>query len=489
MKKNVYILGSGFSSLAASCYLARAGYEVSVLEKNAHIGGRARQWKHQGFTFDMGPSFYWMPDVFDTFFSDFEKKTSDYYSLHQLNPAYEVVFKNQNIAIPDNLDAICKLFESLETGAGKKLRAYIDKAGDNYRLAIQNLVYQPGESIFEIFTAETVAKLPLFFGTIKKDSQRLFDEEELRQIVQFPVLFLGAKPAQTPSFYNFMNYADFQLGTWYPEGGMYAVVAAMVTLAKSLGVSFKTDSEVVKMVIDPKRKAVSELHTQKHVFFPDIVLSGADYAHTEQLLPATYRQYQESYWAKKVFAPSALLFYIGFDCEIPNVAHHSLFFDTDFERHAAAIYDDKTWPEDPLFYASFPTKTDKTAAPNGKEAAIILIPLATAMQDDKSLHKSYFEMILSRLSRKVGRSLQEKVLFYRSFGIDDFKKEYHAYGGNAYGLANTLLQTHILRPKMKSKKLHNLFFTGQLTVPGPGVPPALISGKIVSQLIQKYVPV
>lgn len=485
MKKKIYIIGSGFSSLAASCYLAKAGYEVSVLEKNSHLGGRAQQLQRDGFTFDMGPSFYWMPDVFESFFSDFGKKPSDYYALEKLNPAYRVVFSNKSVTIPDNITAICEVFESLEKGSGIRLQKYIQSAGNNYKLAIQNLVYQPGEHLFEIISKDTIRKLPLFFTNIAQDSKKIASSKQLQQILQFPVLFLGAKPSATPSFYNFMNYADFALGTWHPQGGMYQVVEAMVSLAKELGVHFYTNKEVQKLEVS-STGSVTEIHTNGQIYFPDIVLSGADYVHTENLITKSKRQYSAKYWKKKVFAPSALLFYIGFDRELPNISHHTLFFDTDFEVHAKAIYDKPSWPKSPLFYGSFPSKTDASVAPKGKEAGVILIPLATHLEETEEVREFYFHEVIKRVSKTVGFDVMPHVLFKEYFGIQDFVSQYNSYGGNAYGLANTLLQTHVLRPKLRSKKVNNLFFTGQLTVPGPGVPPALISGKIVSTLIQNH---
>ncbi|OIQ21094.1 MAG: phytoene dehydrogenase [Flavobacterium sp. MedPE-SWcel] len=481
---SISIIGSGFSSLSAACYLANAGYKVSVFEKNDYLGGRARQLKINGFTFDMGPTFYWMPDVFESFFNDFNKKTSDYYLLNKLNPAYKVYFEDQSqITIGDNKKSILETFERIEKGSAKKLDSFLKNAESNYNLAIKDLVYQPGESLFEIINTKTALKLNLFIKTIRTDVKKVVKHPHLRKILEFPVLFLGAKPSNTPSFYNFMNYADFVLGTWHPKGGMYSVVEGMVTLAKSLGVSFFTSSNVSE--IKTKNNTVSGIIVNDKLIKSDIVLSGADYTHTEKLLPKKYRQYSDSYWENKTFAPSALLFYIGFDTKIPNVTHHSLFFDADFELHANEIYDNKKWPSNPLFYASFPSITDNTVAPDGKEAGIFLMPLATGLNDTPETREKYYKIIIERLSKQIGYNIKEHILFKESFCVNDFIEDYNSFGGNAYGLANTLFQTHILRPKLKSKKVKNLFFTGQLTVPGPGVPPAIISGKIVSELIQK----
>lgn len=481
----ILIIGSGFSSLSASCYLAKMGFDVTILEKNNTVGGRARQYKKDGFIFDIGPTFYWMPDVFERFFNDFNKTTQDYYKLNKLNPAYQIYFgKKDSISITDNFEDIKKTFEGIEKGSSKKLQQFINKAQVNYNIAIKDLVYKPGEYIFEIINRKTFIKLYEFVLTIKKQVNGYVKSKKLQKILEFPVLFLGAKPSNTPSFYNFMNYADFKLGTWHPEGGMYEVVKAITALSKSLGVKFVTDSEVNNIELNGNK--VVGVKTKSNIINCDILLSGADYHHTETLLPKKLRQYSESYWQKKTFAPSALLFYIGFDKKLKNVSHHTLFFDTDFEAHAKTIYDTKKWAEKPLFYASFPSITDHSVAPENTESGIFLIPIAPDSEDTPEIRNHYFDQLIERIEKITGETIKSNILFKESYCVKNFKDDYNSYKGNAYGLANTLTQTHILRPKLKSKKVDNLYFCGQLTVPGPGVPPSLISGKIVSDLILKH---
>jgi phytoene desaturase len=485
MKKEVAIIGSGFSSLAASCYLALGGWNVTVYEKNETVGGRARQLKKQGFTFDIGPTWYWMPDVFERFFSDFGKKPADYYELIKLSPAYQVYFgKSDSVTIGDTQHKIRQTFENIEEGSGTKLDAFLKEAKNNYEIAIKDLVYRPGLSPFELVTFETAKKLNQFFSTISKEIRSRFTNDKIIQILEFPVLFLGAKPSKTPAFYSFMNYADFGLGTFHPKEGMYSVVLALEKLAKELGVTIETNSNVEKIEVGNGK--VTALQVNGHTIQTDVVLSGADYHHSESLLEEKHRSYTKKYWNKKTFAPSSLLFYVGFDKKIKNTEHHTLFFDTDFEAHAKAIYDEPHWPENPLFYASFPSKTDKSIAPEGKEAGIFLIPLAPGLKDTPAIREHYFKKIISRFEQLTDQEISSSILFHESYCVNDFIKDYNSYKGNAYGMANTLLQTAFLRPKLKSKKVKNLYFTGQLTVPGPGVPPSLISGKLAAELIQKY---
>tara|TARA_B110000263_G_C15300248_1_gene507595 strand:- start:822 stop:2294 length:1473 start_codon:yes stop_codon:yes gene_type:complete len=488
MKKKIVIIGSGFSSLSASCYLAKNGFDVSIFEKNTTYGGRARQFKKDGFTFDIGPSWYWMPDVFDNFFNDFNKKVSDFYKLKKLNPGYEVYFgNNDSIKIGDTLEKIYSVFENEEKGSSIKLKKFIKKAQENYNIAVKDLIYKmPGISALEMITPSTIKKIGYFLSTIKEEVSREFKNPKLSKILEFPVLFLGAKPSATPAFYNFMNFADFGLGTWHPDKGMYSVVEGIVELAKQLGVKFYNNHNVEQILVEDKK--AKGVRSNGKIFNFDIVLSGADYNHSETLLENKHRGYSKKYWSKKVFAPSSLLFFVGFNKKIKNVSHHTLFFDVNFDDHAKSIYDQPEWPKNPLFYGNFPSITDNAMAPKGKESCFLLIPIASGIEDSKELREVYFEKILNRMEQLTNQPLKKHILFKESFCIKDFIDEYNSYKGNAYGMANTLMQTAFLRPKLISKKVKNLYFTGQLTVPGPGVPPALISGKLVSNIIISHNP-
>tara|TARA_R110002111_G_scaffold26397_2_gene57127 strand:+ start:1126 stop:2580 length:1455 start_codon:yes stop_codon:yes gene_type:complete len=484
MGKSISILGSGFSALSASCYLAKAGFDVSIYEKNDTVGGRARQLIKDGFTFDIGPSWYWMPDIFEKFFNDFGKSTSDYYQLDKLSPAYKIFFSDDVITIGDHMDKICKEFERIEPGSSIPLRKFITRAQDHYNIAINKVVLKPGLSPFELVTKETIMRLDRFYKTISSEVRKNFNNPKLISTLEFPVLFLGAKPNQTPSFYSFMNFADFGLGTWHPKGGMYEIVKAMKSLAESLGVSIHVNSNVEKIGV--KNGQAQSITINGKEIYSDVVLSGADYHHSETLLDQKYRQYSETYWEGRTFAPSSLLFYVGFNQKLKNIEHHNLFFDTDFEKHAEEIYDNPKWPKDPLFYVNFPSVTDKSMAPDGCETGFFLIPIAPGLEDTPELREQYFNIIINRFEKRTQQDVLKNILFKESYCVNDFVEDYNSYKGNAYGMANTLMQTAFLRPKLKSKKVDGLYFTGQLTVPGPGVPPSLISGKLVAELIEKH---
>lgn len=476
---NVIVIGAGFAGLSAAAYLARLGHNVSVFEKNSSVGGRARQFSFNDFRFDMGPTFYWMPDVFTKFFADFHKQPSDFYSLSRLDPGYSIVFDNDfSIRQSANFETLADTFDSIEPGSSNFLRSFIHNAGLNYRFAMQHAVYLPGRSPFELCSPQIARRIPQLISSLASVVDRNINDPRLRLMLEFPVLFLGAKPSLTPAFYNFMNYADIVLGSWHVHGGMINVARAIARIAHSLGVQIFCSSPVQRIVTNG-RKASGIIAND--TFYPaDAVVAAADYHHSESLLEPHFRNYRQSYWESRVMAPSAILFYIGFGKKLRRVTHHTLFFDADFDNHATLIYDNPDWPLRPLFYASFPSITDPSLAPDGKETAIILIPSAAGLPESPAVTQHYFRQIISRLEAFTGQSLADAVEYSTSYSINDFIGDYNAFKGNAYGLANTLWQTAFMKPKMFNRQLPNLFYAGQLTVPGPGVPTALISGKIAA---------
>jgi phytoene desaturase len=485
-KQKAIVIGAGIAGFSAACYLAKFGFEVTILEKNETIGGRARQFKSDGFTFDMGPSWYWMPEVFDNFFADFSKHTSDFYNLKRLDPSYRVYFNNDYKDIPANIDDFLSMVESMEVGAAEKMKLFLDEAAYKYKVGMDKMVWKPGLSISELLDKELISgvlKLDVF-KSMTSHIQSLFSNPDLIQLLEFPVLFLGDMPKRTPALYSLMNYADIKLGTWYPEKGMFQIIEGMQSLANSLDVNIITSAEVSTFEI--LEKQIKTVYTNKGNFKADVVVASADYHHIEQtLLPKAYRMYDENYWSNRKMAPGSLIFYLGISKKIPVLLHHNLFFDQDFEMHAEEIYETPKWPSKPLFYVSVTSKTDKFSAPEGCENVFILIPVAPDLKSNEALRETYFNMVMDRLEARINEPLRPYVIFKRSYAHEEFISDYHSYKGNAYGLANTLMQTSVLKPKIKNKKLDNLFYAGQLTIPGPGVPPSIISGKVVATLIKK----
>lgn len=485
-KSTAIVIGSGFAGLSAATSLADKGYDVTVLEKNSQPGGRARKFEKDGFTFDMGPSWYWMPDVFEDYFNRFGKKVSDYYNLERLDPSYRVYFKDGPTDLPADMDALKALFDSIEPGSGEKLDTFLEEAAYKYEVGIKELVYKPGRSIMEFADMRVLKGLVQMhlLTSMKSYLRKSFKHPKLLQLLEFPILFLGAMPKNTPALYSLMNYADMALGTWYPKGGMHKIVEGMVALAEEKGVKFLLNHDVVKFHYEGD--SISEVVTLRANHKADVIVAGGDYHHIEQkVLRRESRAYSEKYWDQRKLAPSSLLYYIGLDRRVEGLEHHNLFFDSDFDKHSAEIYEDVKWPTDPLFYVSAPSLTDPSVAPEGCENMFILIPVAPDMRETEKIQEHYFQVVMNRLKQHTGVDYRDHVIYRRDYAYSDFVADYHSFKGNAYGLANTLKQTAILKPKMKSPKVPNLYFTGQLTTPGPGVPPSLISGQVVAEEIVK----
>ncbi len=486
--KKIAVIGAGFSGLAAASGLAKAGYDVTVLEKNNSAGGRARKFEADGFTFDMGPSWYWMPDVFEKFFQQFGKTTSDYYELERLSPSYRIYYSANNfLDIPAGVEALCKLFDELEPGSSKNLLRFLEEGKYKYEIGINDLVYKPGLSVIELLDIKLLAgvfKMHVF-QSVSQYVRKFFKDPRIIQLLEFPVLFLGATAQKTPALYTLMNYADMALGTWYPKGGMHKIVDGLTTLATEQGVKFEFNSEVTRFVVNGSSIQEVIVNGQPRKF--DYVVAGADYHHVEQnLLPASHRRYSETYWQNRAMAPSSLIFYLGLNKKISGLLHHTLFFDEDFSVHAKEIYEDPKWPTAPQFYVSCTSQTDPTVAPAGGENIFILIPVAPGLKDEDSIREKYYTLVMDRFEKIMGQPIRDHVVYKRSYAHNDFQADYHAFKGNAYGLANTILQTANLKPSILNKKVTNLFYTGQLTVPGPGVPPSLISGQVVAkELIER----
>lgn len=484
----IAVIGAGFSGLSAAAYLGDAGHEVHVFEKNSSAGGRARQFStSNGYTYDMGPSWYWMPEVFEKFFGDFGFRVEDLYQLDLLDPSFDVVFpKNEKLSVPENYEQLRKVFEDIEPGSAAKLDKFMEEAQYKYEEGMERLVYMPGISLTEFVDINLIkgALRLQVFSSFSKHVRKYFSDPRLISLMEFPVLFLGAMPQDTPALYSLMNYAGLKLGTWYPQGGFGSVIQAMVKVAKAQGVQIHLDAPVEQIITGDNKVKALRVHGEKLEF--DAVIAAADYQHVEeQLLPKEFQNYGQKYWENKTFAPSCLIYYLGISERIPELEHHTLFFDEDLFEHSVEIYKDPKWPNKPLFYVCCPSRTDDSVAPEGHENLFLLMPLAPGLEDGEAVREKFFQIMMGRIEKQIGRSISGKIDYKKSYCVSDFITDYNSYKGNAYGLANTLQQTAVLKPKIRNKKLKNLFYAGQLTVPGPGVPPSLISGKISAEQVIK----
>ena len=484
----IAVIGAGFSGLSAAAYLGDAGHEVHIFEKNSSAGGRARQFTTPGgYTYDMGPSWYWMPEVFEKFFGDFGYRIEDLYQLDLLDPSFDVVFPgNEKLSVPENYERLREVFEEIEPGSAAKLDKFMEEAQYKYEEGMERLVYMPGISLSEFVDINLIkgALRLQVFSSFSKHVRKYFTDPRLISLMEFPVLFLGAMPQDTPALYSLMNYAGLKLGTWYPQGGFGSVIDAMVRVAKAQGVQIHLYAPVENIITSENEVKALKVHGEEIMF--DAVVAAADYQHVEeQLLPKEFQNYGQKYWENKTFAPSCLIYYLGISERIPELEHHTLFFDEDLFEHSVEIYKDPKWPEKPLFYVCCPSRTDDSVAPEGHENLFLLMPLAPGLKDDEAVREKFFKIMMTRLEKQIGRSISGKIDYKKSYCVSDFITDYNSYKGNAYGLANTLQQTAVLKPKIRNKKLKNLFYAGQLTVPGPGVPPSLISGKISAEQVIK----
>lgn len=485
--REVVVIGAGFSGLSAACHLAKGGAQVHVVERHEMAGGRARMFERDGFRFDMGPSWYWMPDLFERFFKTFGYGVDELYDLKRLDPSYRVVWPGGDAwDVPAGLDALRAFFESHEAGAGEAFDAFIEQTRYIYEEANNDYLFRPSLSLFEFVDPRLVRELfRLRMNRSMADYARdFFSHERLARLVEWPVLFLGASSKDTSAMYSLMSYADMALGTWYPMGGMHKIIEAMVRVATELGVEFHFNEKVERIVVERGRAVGVE--TSTGVRRADAVLAAADYHHVEsKLLERPWRQHDERYWDSRTMSPSSLLYYIGLEGDLGDLEHHTLFFDEDLDTHMEAVYDSPRWPDKPLFYACAPSVTDPSVAPEGCSNLFLLIPLAPGLPDSTAARERVFETVMDRLEAHVGHTIRDRMKVCIPYAMKDFEADYGAFKGNAYGMANTLKQTGPLKPKLRSKKLEGLYFAGQLTVPGPGMPPSLVSGELSASVLLK----
>jgi phytoene desaturase len=475
----VVVVGGGFGGLSAACYLADAGADVRLLEKNEQLGGRASRLEKDGFTFDMGPSWYLMPDVFERFFDHFGKHPSDYYDLEPLDPHYRIFFKDgDSCEARGDHEYMRELFESYEPGAGEAFDEYLETSQRHYETAMEKFVYEDRSQLRDWIDPDVMRAAPIglrLIGSMQGHVENYFDHPKLQQIMQYTLVFLGGAPHNTPALYNIMSHVDFNLGVYYPEGGLGGVVDGIVDLGEELGVTYETDSEVtgIARIYDG-----FVVETADGVFRPDRVVVNADYAHAErELLPEHERQYDDGYWESRTYAPSAFLIYLGVEGDVEDLAHHTLVLPTDWDDHFEQIFDAPGWPEDPAYYVCVPSKTDDSVAPEGHSNLFVLVPLAPGLPDGQRRRDQYRDRILADLAEHTGVDLRDRIVVEEQFSVSDFAERYNATQGTALGLAHTLRQTALLRPSNRSSAVDGLYFTGSFTTPGVGVPMCLISGE------------
>lgn len=484
----VIIVGSGFSGLATAALLAKQRFKVTVVEKNEQPGGRASVWIEGGFTFDMGPSWYLMPDVFERFFSEFNKKPEDLMDLIRLDPSYRVFFgPGDSLDISADLNRNLATFDEMEENGAEKMKKYLESAKYQYDVAMNQFIYKDYVHLTDFFNRKLVmegTKLHIF-DKLDHYAQRFFENPRIRKILEYNIVFLGGTPYNTPALYALMSHVDFNLGVWYPKGGIGKLVDVIYNLGLSQGVSFRFNEAVNK--IEVEGKTAKRVVTDKDTLDADIVVVNADYAYAEtNLLPEKSQTYPQKYWDGKSIAPSALLFFLGLNRKVENLIHHNLYFHPKWEKHFDTIFKKPSWPDEPSYYVSCTSKTDSSVAPIDGENIFILVPVAPNLEDNEKIREQYYNKILAHLENLIGENIKDAVVVKRIFAHNDFSHRYNAYQGTALGFAHTLRQTAIFRPRHKSKKVKNLYYTGHYTHPGIGVPMVIISSQILSEEIGRY---
>jgi len=487
MKRHAVIIGAGYAGLSSALLLLREGWQVTVLEKNEAPGGRARLWQEKGYSFDMGPSWYLMPEVFETFFASVGSSVAEAYDLTKLKTHYKVYFEGQEaVTITDDLERTKRLFESFEPGGAVRLQKYMDEAQYKYDTALGEFLYREYRTVFDFLNRKILTKgLSLgIFQKLDKFVRRFFGDVRARQILEYAMVFLGTSPQDAPALYSIMSHVDLKLGVFFPEGGMNGVAQAMARLVTQRGGTILCHHEVTALKVDEGR--VRSVETNRGSFTGDVVLNCGDYAWGEtKLLEPRWQSYKKAYWDQRTFAPSMFLVFLGVNRRLPGLEHHNLYFSADWNQHFDTIFKNPAWPQNPCFYLSAITKTDPAMAPAGAENLFLLVPVAPGLTDEDEFRAKYLEGLFDHVKKVTGEDLRQGLEVCRVFGPRDFENDYHAWGGTALGLAHTLFQTAVFRPAHRSKKVANLWYSGQYTHPGVGVPMTLIASDIVVKEIVK----
>lgn len=490
---NIVIIGSGVGGLASAVLLAKDGHHVTVIEKNEQPGGRAGILDRDGFRFDMGPSWYLMPEVFERFYQSVGTSTAEQLKLHHLSPHYRMFFPDgSHVDITGDLERDKQTFEQIEPGSAQAFDRYLEQSKRKYDVSLDTILYRNIRGISDFYNEEFRSRMMAagkeldVFESMDHYVRRFFKTEKMQQIIQYTLIFLGGMPQNTPALYSLMSHIDFNLGVWYPQGGIHAIIESLVRLGQQHGVEYAYDRPVTN--IETRNGQAVAVHCSAgdsiESYPCDLVLSNADYRHTESLIDRKrLRQYPDLYWNTRSLAPSAFILYLGVRGKIQELVHHNLIFSQNWGGAFKELTTKPTWPRDPSLYICVPSKTDPAVAPDGDENLFVLLPIAPGLYETKDSREAYGNFILDYIQKYLGTHFADRIVVRETFSVSDFAARYNAQKGTALGLAHTMLQTSVFRPPNRSRRIGNLYFVGANTTPGIGVPMCLISAHLVHDQI------
>ncbi|KIC69422.1 phytoene desaturase family protein [Pseudarthrobacter phenanthrenivorans] len=497
----VVVIGGGISGLATAALLATEGHQVTILEKQEALGGRAYTFNEDGFRFDAGPSWYLMPEVIDHYFQLLGSSAEQELDLVKLDPGYRLISEGAGgpVDVPAGRAKVVELFERLEPGAGARLEQYLDSAAETYTMAKRRFLYPTFQSFAPLLTPDILARLPrlarLLLEPLHSYAKRYVSNPSLQQILEYPAVFLGASPFTAPSMYHLMSHLDLDVGVSYPMGGFARLVEALERQARGAGVAIRSNTEVLAIETVPtgsrrRPAAVRGVRCRtgdgaQESLAADVVISAADLHHSETaLLPRHLQTYPERYWSRRTAGPSALLLYLGVRGGLPQLEHHTLLFTADWEKNFRAIFGKDTFiPEPASMYVCKPSATDPGVAPEGHENVFVLVPIppdpGLGGSGDETLEKAA-DAVIGQLSEWAGiPDLAERIVVRRMYGPADFERDYHSWKGTSLGPAHTLRQSAFFRAGNVSRKVQGLYYAGASTIPGIGIPMCLISAELV----------